>query len=460
MVSWFMRGLPLVLVVSACSVGPPEPTPVGRVESAIINGAPDKAHPAVVALMLGDNEWGGACTGTIVKTDPARKIGWVATAAHCVKPGVSLVVQGEDYWSGGVVTYTVLDYEADRRFSLARGYDFAMVRVGGVDASTPVMPLTTAPDGLSVGGTVTSVGYGTTGGGVNTERRFVDKPVSVLTDRLIGYAQEDSGVCFGDSGGPVIAGAGASARVVGIHSYVTPDCSGEGYSARVTSGLDFFDAQLDKALPEPTCDTCGKIATGGAGTCASLTRSCLEDDSCRGYFECIANGRTQASCFSQFPSAEGPFVAAASCVCGEACPSECAGDASCEGVGACGFALEEDECGACVESACCEEVRDCTADGSCYRCLKADDRFGMCKRSETRAALAACARDRCATECAGSTLPTIGEEPSEAAESEADSATDEAAGGCSSARPAPAGAGWAALAPLLMIVLRRRRGAG
>lgn len=463
-VAWSLLSL---VALSACSMGPPDDPPVGRAEDAIINGARDTKHPAVVALILGENSWGGACSGTIVKTDPKRRVGWVATAAHCVEPGVSLVIQAENYWSGDAVTYPVIDYEADRRFSqqLSDGYDFAMVRIGGVDESTPVIPLATAPDGLSLGMRVTSVGYGVTHDGPTSQRHYVEKPIADLTGTLIGYDQSESGVCFGDSGGPVIAGSGASARVVGIHSFVTfsenRDCMGSGYSARVTSGLDFFDKELEKALPEPTCELCEKIATGGAGSCASLTGACLENENCRGYYECLANGKKQSECLSEFPAAEGLVTAAQSCVCVEACPEECGGTKACARVGTCGYAFEDedDECGACIESSCCEEARDCTADVPCYDCLKSGDEFGICKRNKPRKSLAACALDQCATECEGSTILTIGEEPSPK-ESDAPPPTAPAKedGGCSSAPgPRVAGSAWALLAAALVVLARRRR---
>lgn len=467
MASRLLRLVPLAVIGWACSTGPSGPPPaevLGRSESAIINGALDKAHPAVVALLLGkDSSAGGACTGTIVKRDAARGIGWVATAAHCIDSGVALVLQTEDYGTGEFIQYSVIDYEADPRYSSADlGYDFAIVRIGGVDASTPVIPLTDDPDDLAEGMEVTSVGFGTTGSGMNTSRRFVKKPLARVTPELLGYDQRASGVCFGDSGGPVIAGSGASARVVGIHSFVSGGCNREGYSARVTSALEFYGRQLAK-VPEPSCAVCETIATGGTGTCAQLTTSCLNDDECRGYYECIGDGKkTAAECFSEFPISEGPFTAAKSCVCMQACADECAGEPSCDAVGKCGYKLdEEDACAACVESACCDEMRDCTVDGRCTLCLKRKDSFPSCKRNEPRVALAACASDKCASECAGSTLPTIGEPPPSEDADAGPPAPAELASGCSAARSPSAPGAWRGLAiaglALAAFVTRRRR---
>lgn len=179
----------------ACSTGQTESGRLersARTRSAIINGVLDRDPPAVVALLLGKNDsFEGACSGTIVKTDPERHIGWVATAAHCVSSAIWQVVQTEDY-AVSSVAYSVLDAEADPRYgSTSRDHDFAVVRIGGVDASTPFIPLTTAPDDLTEDQPVTSVGFGQTGDdGLNTKRHAVKKTIGSLSETLIGYDRQ------------------------------------------------------------------------------------------------------------------------------------------------------------------------------------------------------------------------------------------------------------------------------
>lgn len=469
MASRLLRFLPVAVLGWACSTGPSTPAgteTLGRSEGAIMNGVADTAHPAVVALLLGKDASEGACTGTIIKKDVERHLGWVATAAHCVDTGVALVLQTQDYFSSDFIQYSVIDFEADPRYSnAAQGHDFAIVRIGGVDESTPVIPLAADPDDLAIGMPVTSVGFGMTESGFNTTRRTVDKVLDSVTPELLGYEQKLSGICFGDSGGPVIAGSGASARVVGIHSFGTSgECVGKGFSARVTSGLDFYEAQLKK-VPEPSCAVCEKIANGGTSECARLTASCLDHDDCRGYYECIGDGKkSPAECFSEFPMAEGPFTAAKSCVCSQACVDACAGEPSCAAVGRCGYKLDEaDACTTCIESSCCEETRNCTVDGQCHLCLTKDDSYGSCKRNAARKALATCATDKCATECAGSTLQTIGQTPPPEEPDAGSTAPAAPASGCSVASNiAPSGpTSWRLLAiaglALGALVYRRRR---
>src|SRR5688572_30076422 len=73
---------------SGASANEPEPE---SQEMPVINGQRDTGHPAVLSMIMekvpatggGPTEY-SSCTGTIVKTVPAKKIGYVLTAAHCV----------------------------------------------------------------------------------------------------------------------------------------------------------------------------------------------------------------------------------------------------------------------------------------------------------------------------------------------------------------------------------------
>ena len=466
-----VRSLPLLALGVACSMEPAGPVgeDVGRASSAVINGSLDTAHPAVVALILAKGNQGGLCSGTIVKKDVQRRIGWVATAAHCVDVPPAIVVQAQDFSSPDALRYDVIDFAADPRYSPQSGlYDFAMVRIAGVDESTPVIPLTSAPDGIGSGSQVTSVGFGRTSlseptspDDQNTQRRVVQKTVDQVTSTLIGYDMQTRGICQGDSGGPVLAGTGASQRIVGIHSFVQGDCDGRGYSARVTAGLSFFTQELNKALPEETCDLCERIANSGKSECAALSASCLADKDCKGYYECLAEGKKKSECVEQYPLAEGPFYAAANCVCSRACADLCSSSLSCSAVPKCGYDMEPGDCASCIESSCCQEETDCAADGQCYVCLKNNDADPECATNAARKKLATCAATKCKTECAESPIQTGAEEPpaeEEAPPAAAPGTTTVTRTGCSTSH---GGSGSAALVlavgAAVMAGARRRR---
>lgn len=453
---------------------------VGRTSSAIINGAVDTTHQAVVAIVLQQGQQGGLCTGTIVKVDPTTHIGWVVTAAHCVDIPPVFVLQGDDFAKPtGVLRYDIVDYKADSRWTGQVGspYDVAVIRIAGVDAATPTIPLVSAPDGLVTGTPVVSVGYGRTSliaagaGDENTVRRRVSKTLSQV-GQMLAYNMGTSGICQGDSGGPVIATSGGVEKVVGVHSYVQGDCDGLGVSARVTVNATFLQGELAKAPPAEDCDLCTKIANSGNSTCAAASAKCLADKECGGYYECLSAGKSKTACLAQFPKAEGPFNAAANCTCTQACSTACKGTYECVNTPKCGYKLPAGSCAQCTESACCDEALACSSDGTCYVCLKTNDAAPECATNAARKKMATCVATSCKTECAGSGLDTgadpasgdLPEDPSNDAAPGTSSTTTTTTEGCSMSPASPASVASAAGAPWLVAglaglaaVLRRRR---
>jgi hypothetical protein len=421
--------LALALGSAACGSDVPhagsgdDAAPIGQTSSAVINGQLDTTHQAVVAIVLQQGQQGGLCSGTIVKVDPKTHVGWVLTAAHCVDIPPVFVLQGNDFaQSASVLSYDIVDYEADSRWGGQVGspYDFAVIRIAGVDASTPTIPIVSAPDGLANGTPVVSVGYGRTSlissgpGDENSVRRRVSKTLGQVGQTL-AYDMRSSGICQGDSGGPVIATIGGQERVVGVHSYVQGDCNGVGVSGRVTFNATFIAAALSKAVPTEDCDLCTKIANSGNSVCAAATKKCLADKACSAYYECLSSGRTKTSCLAQFPKAEGPFNAAANCTCNQACGTACKGTSQCLTTPKCGYSLPAGSCAQCTEAACCAEALDCAADGTCYVCLKTKDAAAECATNAARKKMATCVATKCSTECAGSGLDTGADPPAEEA---------------------------------------------
>jgi hypothetical protein len=285
-----LLGLTLLLACASEVADRVNDAPTTSTASAIVNGSLDTTHGAVVTVVSSaSNDEIAICTGTIVQTDPPRGLGWVATAAHCVSEGPPRAVfEGTDYLASDRVRHNVVGFTADSRFDINKpeaGYDFAVVRISGVTATTPIIPLATAPDSVVVGSSMTNIGYGRTtrppaDADTNSERHVVTAPIGEVSQLFLGYDTAQRGACQGDSGGPWLVGDGDTLRVVGIDSYGNTTCDGFAYAGRVQAGLDFFDVALGLAAPDP-CALCTTLARSSGGKCASdKSAVCICNDAC------------------------------------------------------------------------------------------------------------------------------------------------------------------------------------
>lgn len=477
--SFFVCVPAIAVVVAACSSEPPHEAASDRtakVSSPIINGNVDTTHQAVVALALQSGQQGGLCSGTIVKVDAQRKVGWVLTAAHCVAIPPVLAIQGNDFNSPSALHYDIVDYAADARYTqggdAGQPYDFAVVRIAGVDDKTPVIPITTSPDGIGDGTDFLAVGYGRTdliqsgAQDSNTVRRNAALSIGQINTLQYIYDQSVRGTCQGDSGGPDLVGSPGNERIIGVHSFVQGDCNYQAGSGRVTGDLAFIQEQLAKE-PAESCGLCTKASNSGTGECAALTQQCFQDKECRAYYDCVAACTTttcQKGCVTKHPLAEGPFTAAAGCACNRACTSECQGTLECNGVPKCGFKFPAGDCTTCTEGSCCQQALDCGADGFCYQCLKTKDADPGCADNPARKKLATCIATSCNDQCAGTGLQTGADPPGEDPAAEDPAASNNGGGGSSSGcgvAPSPRGPfgsfAIAALAVAACAGLRRRR---
>ena len=447
---------PLALVstlalLGACgTAAETDPSMTGAATQPIIGGSFDTTRQAVVMLQSSV----GLCSGTIFKVDTAKKVGWIVTAAHCVDPAPEIVIQANDVADeGGRRTYEVIDSHASPDYDPnAYTHDVAIVRFYGASSKTPVIPIVTAaPDGLTVGKTVTSVGYGRTtpsnqAPDDNTRRKNINRTVSGLTTGRVTYSLAGGGICSGDSGGPVLYNNGSGERIVAIHSNVTGECLGEGNSMRLTNEFAFLNTELARALPSlTTCDACTKISDSGDEVCANKVRSCLGDSACKGFYDCIvkcggATAKCQTSCRASNGGGAAMFNAFLNCNCVDACQTSCA--STCKSAPKCGYKFGS-ACDTCLNGACCAEEKNAAADRVGYVCL-ADGGGERCADSDAYIAFSTCQRTNCAEACGVEPMPEPGTSSGEPGASSSSSsgaaakpgdASETTSGGCSIAGP-------------------------
>ena len=401
----------------ACSATPPAER-LGETSQNIVGGQVDTTHQAVVAIGLAQGE----CTGTIIKIDPATGVGWVLAAGHCIALGgaAQVVIQGDDMTAASL-QYQVLSGAVHPSYNskdVSSDHDFSMITIAGVDKDTPTMPIpASTSDGVKVGNTVTSIGYGATAGGQNPTPSNVRKNVTMKISKIHGLdgaagttqleddrSQSGSsgavGVpCEGDSGGPVVDANGV---VVAVHSYGDTGCTQYITSDRVSSELTWINGELAKA-PANDCALCQAKAYSGKYICAQQNAACLADKDCGAINDCAnkcaANdSKCVQKCFTANPLGLGLLNGVQQCGCNTACTTECKGDKTCAGIPRCGFSLNVGKCTTYTEATCCNELAAASVDKVGFLCLQQSGKYGGCDKNPTYQALLTCQTK--STDCA------------------------------------------------------------
>ena len=266
----------------------------------IINGTLDTSqeHMGVVALY---NTQGAMCTGTLVSPRV------VLTAAHCVQgtyPSQLNVIFGTDIqtgtWIGVADTLVHPDYYAGGSYD-APIYDIAMVRMNQ-DAPTNVSVIPYLPEAYSltnsdVGSPLTFVGFGTTGGGQNTQKYYFDGSLSVVCDGpneciyggaevspyAIAYSNQYGGPCSGDSGGPALVEMGGIEYVAGVTSYGDQNCEYYGVSTKVDRFQQFIEDFVGNTVVE---DCVNGVDDDGDGVTDCADPECASEGYCSGPEAC------------------------------------------------------------------------------------------------------------------------------------------------------------------------------
>ena len=219
--------------------------------AAILNGQPDTAHPYVGILVTDmDGQRVPVCSGFLINSTT------FVTAAHCVDDLgdlPALVSFDQRYTPGSPVVTGKAVPNPDFDPSSADMHDLAVI---DLRTTTPVtvrgyarLPRAGRLASADKKGPLTIVGYGADGfvkgSGKPTPdfqlaRSFGDSRISKVEKTGFNLRMQ-AGICFGDSGGPVLLGD--SNLVVGIASFVNNGrCAGNAFAYRLDTAesLEFL----------------------------------------------------------------------------------------------------------------------------------------------------------------------------------------------------------------------------
>ncbi len=229
-----------------------------RLATAVYNGTREPTHlPLNSNQVLAIGHFPSGCSGTLIAPT------WVLSAQHCGLRRGAQFCMGTDPANPNVCFNAINVYNAPR------GGDMTLLEIedarGRLPDVQPIPILTEAVTGY-MGRTAEAAGYGQTESGGFGTRFFTAQPiVQVRGDFLSIDGMGVRGVCFGDSGGPVMVLDGSgSVRVAGDLSHGDPSCLGVDQYTRVDIFRDFIESHTGPTMmTEPEPMGCGTLTATG-----------------------------------------------------------------------------------------------------------------------------------------------------------------------------------------------------
>lgn len=258
---------------------PPDECGDLRIVPTVYFGTLEPTHlPMTAGQVLAVGQFSG-CSGLLIAPT------WVLTANHCGLRAGATFCMGRDPASSDVC------FGSSEVFDAPGGADMTLVHLDQ-DATArfpdvvPVSILMEDMDDSWLGRTAEASGYGRTETGSSGTRKFTAEPIVALSgDRLTIDGEGRRGVCFGDSGGPVmVLAADGTVRVAGALADGDESCVGRDNYTRVDSHRDWIVSHV--GTPAPTGPTpCGSVTAEGrcmSGAATWCEAGVLETERCTG----------------------------------------------------------------------------------------------------------------------------------------------------------------------------------
>ncbi len=263
----------------------------------IINGKEEYDYSGVVALSY-DGQL--LCTGTLIAPTT------VLTAAHCLQSygsqfrviPIDKVQAGNQYHLDSTQQSNVVDFVLHEKWTGVVGsdypYDLAMLYLDQPIDGVDFYDLIDQNSSKYLGKDLKAIGFGRTdasdyfsvGKKMSTDLRLMTNNRGILRSES---TQSYSGICFGDSGGPLLMiDTDGKPRILGVASYVKNNCSQSSYHIDVSMHLDWIISNLIS----PLVGTRGILNNQTCQTLTQICNFCGQNTSC--HSECQILGSSDA----------------------------------------------------------------------------------------------------------------------------------------------------------------------
>lgn len=227
------------------------------------------------------------CTGTLIAPN------WVLSASHCNHSRGATICFGSDPSDANICFRAINVYEPSADMSLLELEADVTREIPGI---TPIPLLTEDMDNTWIGRTAEAAGYGQMENGRSGTRKFTAEPIVRLRSETVTIDGEgERGVCFGDSGGPlmVIASDG-TVRISGVLSNGDGSCVGQDNYTRVDTFRDWIEGYTGPTIVDgAACDDIDGVGRCLNGQALWCDDDVLRSDPCTGATSCGWDGGAQ-----------------------------------------------------------------------------------------------------------------------------------------------------------------------